>query len=128
MVALGFPACGISVPDLQKRQRAVLLSATQPSCHSQHRSLHGKHQQAQKETTATASPFSCHCRQGILSRPGASLFMPSLPVIFFPSIYSALTLPNLHLLGAQLLLHLPHPGIFFLEVGNTDLLSLCIPA
>lgn len=64
MVALSFLLCGISGPDVQKRQRAVLPSATQPSCHSQRRCLHGKPQQAQKETTATATPSPAAAGRG----------------------------------------------------------------
>lgn len=78
LVVLVFPACGISVPDLQKRWRAVLLSATQ--C----RFLQGK-QQAQKDTTATAS--SSPATAGRAAPPGQvwvyscphSLLFPFLP-------------------------------------------------
>lgn len=74
-------------------------------------------------------PSSCRCRQGSHSGSShTSLFVPSFPFISLSPTHSAQPLLNLHPYGVQLLLRLPHAGIFFLEVGNTDLLSLSIPA
>lgn len=96
------------------------------SCHGQCRPLHGKPQQAQKETTATASPSPAPAGEPLQVRYES---FHALTPFYFLSFDTRC--PDTHQLtphGAQLLLHLPHTGIFFLEMSNTDLLSLCISA
>lgn len=74
-----------------------------------------------------STPFPSHCRQGSRSTSAnTSLFMPSFPSISFPSVQCSGTSELTSLWGSA-----PstptHAGIFFLEVGRTDLLSLSIP-
>lgn len=120
MVAFNFAVCCFPVPDLQKRLSCLLLLS-----HGPPREASAGAERDRSHSILLAS----HCRQGSHSRsPHTSLFVPLFPFIPFPSIRSAQPLMNLHPYGIQLLLHLLHTGIFFLEVGSTDLLSLSIPA
>lgn len=103
-------------------------SATQTSHDGLCRSLHRKPQQAPcKGTTATASPSSDTADSGATQDHHIQVY--SCPHSrLFPLLQCSATSINIHPYRVQLLLHLPHAGIFFLEVDNAHLLSLSISA